>query len=80
MRPESNLSVHAGLGYNVQNGLQFLVGFNNDSFDVGFSFDLNLTDKTAVSGPAAAFELGAAYKIKFYKKPNPDPVLTCPRI
>lgn len=80
LNPETSVAVNAGLGYNLQNGLQFMAGYSNENLKAGFSFDLNLSDKTQVSGPAAAFELGIAYILKFYKKPKPDPVLVCPRI
>lgn len=80
LNPEKKNSVNAGLGYNAQNGMQMMAGYHNEHLRIGFSFDLNLTDKTQVSGPASAFELGVAYIFKFYKKPNPDPVLVCPRI
>jgi type IX secretion system PorP/SprF family membrane protein len=80
LKPGKPTQFNAGLGYNIQNGLQFLVGIQNESLKAGLSFDLNLSDKTQVSGPAAAFELGAAYILRFYKKPKPDPVLVCPRL
>ena len=78
--PEKHTVVKGGLGYNVQNGLQFLVGADIKDLTIGFSFDLNLTDKTAVSGAASAFELGVGYTLKYYKKPKPDGVLVCPRL
>lgn len=80
LKPDKPTMVNAGLGYNIQNGLQFMVGLQNESLKAGFSFDLNLTDKTQVSGPASAFELGVAYILKLYKKPKPTPELVCPRI
>ena len=78
--PEKETIVRGGLGYNLQNGLQMLLGADVRGIQIGFSFDLNLTDKTAVSGPASAFELGVAYILKYYKKPKPTPVLVCPRL
>jgi type IX secretion system PorP/SprF family membrane protein len=80
LNPEKGTSIGAGLGFNTNNGLQFLLNADVKNFRFGYSFDINLSDKTAVSGAAAAFEFGVAYILKFYKKPNPDPVLVCPRI
>ncbi len=75
-----DMVLYGGLGYNPINGIQFLLGADIRDLKIVYSFDLNLSDKTAVSGPAGAFELGVSYIIKVYKKPKPDPVLFCPQI
>ncbi|HHH52761.1 MAG TPA: type IX secretion system membrane protein PorP/SprF, partial [Bacteroidetes bacterium] len=75
-----NMVLYGGLGYNPINGMQFLISADVKDLKIVYSFDLNLSDKTAVSGAAAAFELGVSYIIKVYKKPKPDPVLLCPQI
>ncbi len=76
---EKGITFSGGLGYSVINGMQFLLGADIKDLRIGYSFDLNLSDKTQVSGPAAAFELGVGYILKLYKKPKPDPILICPR-
>jgi len=79
LNEEKGITLSGGLGYSAVNGLQFLLGADIKDFKIGYSFDLNLSDKTQVSGAAGAFELGVAYILKLYKKPKPDPVLVCPR-
>jgi type IX secretion system PorP/SprF family membrane protein len=75
-----NTTLYAGLGYNFINGLQFLLAADYKEFRGFYSFDLNLSDKTVVSGPSGAMEIGLSYIIKVYRKPVPDPVLLCPRL
>jgi len=79
LNEEKGITMSGGLGYSIVNGMQFLLGADIKDFRIGYSFDLNLSDKTQVSGAAAAFELGVAYILKLYKKPKPDPILICPR-
>lgn len=78
-KPENTI-VYAGLGYNIVNGLQFLLAADVKELRAFYSFDINLSDKTAVSGPSGAFEIGVSYIFKIYKRPNPDPVLVCPQL
>jgi len=80
LKKPTSMILYGGLGYNPVNGAQFLFGADIKDIKVVFSFDLNLTDKTAVSGAAGAVELGASYILKIQKRPNPDPVLVCPNI
>ncbi len=72
--------LYGGLGYNPINGAQFLLRADLEKIRFFYSFDLNLTDKQAVSGAASAMEFGASYILKIKKRPNPDPVLICPNI
>lgn len=80
LKKPAPMVLYGGLGYNPVNGFQFLMRADVNDLKIVFGFDLNLSDKTVVSGPAGAFELGASYIIKIYKKPKPDPVLFCPQI
>jgi hypothetical protein len=80
MKKPANTTVYGGLGYNLINGLQILLAADVKEFKGFASFDLNLSDKTQVSGYAGAFEIGLAYIFKIYRKPNPDPVLICPQL
>ena len=75
-----DMILYGGIGYNITNGLQFLISADIKDIKIVYGFDLNLSDKTAVSGAAGAFELGASYIIKIHRKPKPDPVLLCPQI
>ncbi|MBK7093828.1 MAG: PorP/SprF family type IX secretion system membrane protein [Saprospiraceae bacterium] len=80
LKKPANTTVYGGLGYNFVNGLQLLIAADVKEFKAFYSFDLNLSDKTSVSGPAGAFEIGLAYIFKIYRKPSPDPVLVCPQL
>lgn len=78
-KPENTI-VYAGLGYNIVNGLQFLMAADIKELRAFYSFDINLSDKVSASGPSGAFEIGVSYIFKIYKRPNPDPVLVCPQL
>jgi len=80
LKKPTSMIIYGGIGYSINNGLQFLFSADIKDIKVAFSFDLNLSDKTIVSGPGGAFEIGASYIFKLNKKPNPDPVLVCPNL
>lgn len=81
LKKPSEMVVYAGLGYNPINGAQILFAADVKNIKVIYSFDLNFSDKTTVSGVAgAAMELGISYILKIQKRPNPDPVLVCPNL
>ena len=72
--------LYGGLGYDPVNGMQVLISSDIKDFKVGISFDINFSDRSAVSSQAGAFELGLSYILKVYRKPTPDPVLVCPQL
>lgn len=80
MKKPENTIVYAGLGYNIVNGLQVLVASDIKELKAFFAFDINLSDKVNATGLYGAFEIGASYIFKIYKRPNPDPVLVCPQL
>jgi len=80
LKKPTSMILYGGIGYNPINGAQFLMSADVKNIKYFFSFDLNFSDKAAVSGAASAFELGASYILKIKKRPNPDPVLICPNI
>ncbi|MEZ4906782.1 MAG: type IX secretion system membrane protein PorP/SprF [Saprospiraceae bacterium] len=76
----SLMTLYGGLGYNYPNGLQVLLSTDIKDLKIGFSFDINLSDKINATGANGAFEIGASYILKIRRKPIPDPVLVCPQL
>jgi len=46
---------------------------------VMLGYDVNISSLSSASGSFGAFELAAQYIGKIYKRPNPDPIIFCPR-
>jgi type IX secretion system PorP/SprF family membrane protein len=57
-----------------------LVGLQKDALKVMVAYDFNVSALTKASGGFGGFELSAVYIGKVYKRPNPDPVIFCPRL
>ena len=72
-----------GLGYRTGAGigdaLQIMLGADIKDFRVMFGYDINISRLAGASSGAGAFELAAQYMGKIYKRPNPDPIIFCPR-
>lgn len=76
--PEAPI-VRFGLGYRLGDAAQVLLGYHWKSFKVGFAYDLTLSGLADANSGNGAFEIGASYIIKVFKKPQVDPVILCPK-
>jgi hypothetical protein len=80
---EKNLVMLGGLGYRSGDGigdaLQVMVGAQIKEIRVMLGYDLNISSLSLASGSQGGFELSAQYIGRIYKRPNPDPVIFCPR-
>jgi len=74
------LIVGAGIRYGGPlDAASVLVGLQKDELKVMVAYDFNVSGLTKASGGLGGFELSAVYIGKVYKRPNPDPVIFCPR-
>ena len=79
LNPQKGMVLVTGLGYRVADAVQIIAGMNFDKFKVALSYDVNVSKLTAASGGFGGFELAVMYTGKIFKKPDPDPILFCPR-
>ncbi|MFK7934283.1 MAG: PorP/SprF family type IX secretion system membrane protein [Saprospiraceae bacterium] len=76
---EKKVSLRGGLGYRVSDAGEFLFGLDYGDIRVMASYDLTLSElSNATTG--GAFEIGAWYIIKIFKKPTVNPAVLCPQL
>ncbi|MDX1408173.1 MAG: type IX secretion system membrane protein PorP/SprF, partial [Saprospiraceae bacterium] len=68
-----------GFGYRLSDALQVLAGIQIKDVKVMLSYDLNTSRFSPATGTFGGFEISAMYIGTIYKRPDPDPVLFCPR-
>jgi type IX secretion system PorP/SprF family membrane protein len=72
-----------GLGYRTGAGIgdaiQIMLGADIKDFRLMFGYDVNISRLAGASSGAGAFEIAAQYMGKIFKRPNPDPIIFCPR-
>lgn len=80
---EKRIVLLGGVGYRTGGGLgdaiQILLGADIKDIRLMFGYDINVSRLSGASGGAGGLELSAQYIGKIYKKPNPDPIIFCPR-
>ncbi len=76
---EKDIVLKGGLGYRVGDALQVMLGTRIRELSVMASYDINVSELSPASNAFGGFELSATVIGIIYKKPNPDPVLFCPR-
>jgi len=78
-----NTILIGGLGYRSGQGIgdaiQVMVGSYFKEIKIMLGYDINISSLSTASGSVGGFELAAQYIGKIYKRPNPDPVIFCPR-
>jgi hypothetical protein len=76
---EKQIILKAGLGYRVGDALQVILGTEIRELKFLVGYDINISRLTPASNTFGAFEVSAMITGIIYKKPDPDPVLFCPR-
>jgi type IX secretion system PorP/SprF family membrane protein len=80
---EKRVVLKGGLGYRSGAGfgdaIQVMFGTDIKEFRVMFAYDVNVSRLSGASGASGGFELSAQYIGIIYKRPNPDPIIFCPR-
>ena len=79
---EKDVTLLFGPGYRSGDAGLILLGAKVKNLRVGAAFDMTVSGMNNQEGGNSfgAFELGAQYIIKIYKKPSADPVIFCPRL
>ena len=77
--PEKQVVLKGGLGYRAGDALQIILGANVKELKVTVGYDVNMSRLTPASNSFGGFEISASIIGIIYKKPDPDPVLFCPR-
>ncbi len=79
LKEKKQMWLNTGLGYRFGDALEILVGMQIKDFNFGIAYDLPMSSRASESRPLGAFEIGAQYIMKIYKKPKSDPIIFCPR-
>lgn len=77
--PEKQVVLKGGLGYRVGDAMEVILGADIKDLKITFGYDLNISPLTPASNTFGSFEISAMIIGIIYKKPDPDPVLFCPR-
>lgn len=77
IRPEIDLRLKGGLGYDVDQGPAILLGADYQDWKFGLSFEIPLYG-IAEATNFGGFEISASKIINIYKKPIVDPTICCP--
>jgi type IX secretion system PorP/SprF family membrane protein len=77
--PEKDVVMRGGLGYRVGDAVQILLGARIRELTIMAGYDMNVSRLSPASSTVGGFELSASLVGIIYKKPDPDPVLFCPR-
>jgi type IX secretion system PorP/SprF family membrane protein len=76
---EKQVVLKAGLGYRFGDALQVILGTDIRDLKVTFGYDVNISRLAPASNTVGGIELSVQLVGIIYKKPDPDPVLFCPR-
>ncbi len=79
LNAEKDITLNFGGGYRLNDAVEAMIGMDIKGLKVGFAYDVNVSDLTAVSNNRGGFEIGAWYIARVYKTPVVKPVLFCPR-
>lgn len=77
--PEKRVVIKGGIGYRAGDAVQVLIGTDIRELSVMAAYDINTSRLTPASNAFGGFEISATIVGIIYKKPDPDPVLFCPR-
>ncbi|MEO5906072.1 MAG: PorP/SprF family type IX secretion system membrane protein [Saprospiraceae bacterium] len=73
----------AGIGYRSGQGIgdaiQLMAGAEIKGINFMLGYDINVSRLSVASNASGGFELSAQYIGKVFKRPNPDPIIFCPR-
>lgn len=75
-----DLAINGGLGLRTGDAIQILLGADYKQYQIGASYDINISNLSEATGGVGAFELALNYTGIIQKKPKPKPVILCPRL
>jgi hypothetical protein len=76
---EKDITLKFGAGYRLRDAAQVLLGFQQRNLNIGFAYDINVSQLSNQTNYRGGFEIAANYLIKKYKKADPKPKILCPR-
>lgn len=80
---QKQIVLKGGLGYRsgagIGDAIQVMLGADIKEIRVMLGYDINMSPLAGASGSQGGFELAAQYIGRIYKRPNPDPIIFCPR-
>lgn len=79
LRNLDGMILHFGAGHRLGDALQWLIGATYRKWRVGLSYDMTVSSASAYNNSIGGFEIGVQRVFNFYKKPEPDPTIFCPR-
>ena len=80
LNPEKQYVVRGGVGYRVGDAAMLVVGMDlRDEWKFTIGYDISTSRISSAAKGVGGFELSVVYIGKIYKKPDPDPILFCPR-
>lgn len=78
LKPKGDLALVAGLGYRVGDALQLLTGARYKDYLIALSYDHSLSEVSQLS--PHTIELGVTKIFTINKRPEPKPIIYCPRL
>lgn len=78
--PAKKITISGGLGTRTLNSIFLIAGMKFDNLQVGIAYDADISPLIEADQTFKGLELGATYIYKLYKKPQPKPVIFCPRL
>ena len=81
--PDKDIILNAGLGVRVadRKSLMLLVGADIKDLTIGLGYDHHFGSAAgAIANGPGAVELSISKVFKIHKKPDPQPILLCPRL
>jgi len=78
IRPDLDLRLKGGFGYDLNNGPALLLAADYGEWKFGMSYELAIHGVSAAVPSFGGFEISAQKIINIYKKPAVDPTICCP--
>ena len=78
IRPDLDLRIKGGLGYDIDVGPSLLLGADYGEWRFGLAIDFPITGIAATRQGFGGFEISASKIINIYKKPAVEPTICCP--
>ena len=65
-----NSKINIGVGYRTQDALEFMLGWENENYEIGIAYDVNTSNLNQVSNPVAGLEVGIKYRWPVERMPD----------
>lgn len=79
LRGLDNAVLTGGIGYRAGDAIEVLLGGRYKDWQFGIAYDITVSSASTFTNYSGGLELGVLKILKFYKRPEPDPTVFCPR-